>query len=104
MSKAQYAIKGFNYAMICVGLIVLFIILQSLTNSQVITIESYDIASGFCILLTFFFTISGFIYSIKGRKDPRSIKKIIGIILNSILITLLIATVVANIIDLVKLT
>ncbi|RKE95399.1 hypothetical protein [Ichthyenterobacterium magnum] len=94
--------KGFKYAILCLALILMFIILQSLANSEVIGLNLYSVISGVCILLIFFFSIAGFIFSIKGIKDPNSYKKGIGLVVNSILIILLIITIVTNILDITK--
>ncbi|WP_460218966.1 hypothetical protein [Psychroserpens sp. MEBiC05023] len=73
--------------------------LQVLAATERISLDFYRYTSSFVIILVFTSSIIGFVFSIKGLKDPNSFKKLFGIVVNSILFLLFIATVIANIID-----
>jgi hypothetical protein len=94
--------KAFKSAITSIALIVLFIILKSLANSEIVKINFYSIASGILILLVFFMTIMGFIYALKTKNEPKSIQKIIALLLNSILMALLVVSVINIVIELVN--
>jgi hypothetical protein len=94
--------KAFRSAITSIVLIVLFVILKSLANSQVIGINLYSIISGILILVVFFMTIVGFIFALKTKNEPRTKQKIIALVLNSILMALLVVSVINIIIELVN--
>ena len=93
--------KALRAAITSIVLIVLFIILKSLANSEVIGINFYSIVSGILILLIFFMTIAGFVFALKTKNEPRSKQKIIALLLNSILMALLVVSVINIVIELV---
>jgi len=94
--------KALRSAIISIVLIVLFIILKSLANSEAIGISFYSIASGIIILLVFFMTIAGFIYSLKTKNEPKSKQKILALLLNSILSALLLVSVINIVVELIN--
>ncbi|OUS00950.1 hypothetical protein A9Q86_09375 [Flavobacteriales bacterium 33_180_T64] len=99
MSVRLNSHKGFKFAILAIGFFLVFVALKVLVTTENISIATYTNASAFIMLVVIICSIVGFIFSIKGRKDPNSIKKIIGLIINSILVLLFIATIVANVID-----
>lgn len=94
--------KALKSAIFCIVLIVLFIILKSLANSELIGISTYSITSGVLILLVFFMTIVGFVFALKTKDEPKTKQKIIALILNSILMALLVVSVINIIIELLN--
>lgn len=94
--------KALKSALTSIVLIVLFIIIKSLTNSQVVGVNFYSVASGIIILLVFFMTIVGFIFALKTKNEPRTKQKIIALLLNSILMALLVVSVVNIVIELIR--
>jgi len=99
MNKHSHSKKGFQFAIITIVSFLLFLVFQILAATERISLEFYRYASGFTIILVFTSSIIGFVFSIKGLKDPNSFKKIFGLIANSILFLLFLATIVANIMD-----
>ncbi|MDG5491973.1 hypothetical protein [Psychroserpens sp. SPM9] len=99
MNIPSNAKKGFQFAIITIVTFLLFLLVQILAANQIISINTYTFASGFIMILVFVSSIIGFIFSIKGRKEPNSFKKLFGIIANTILFFLFVATVIANIMD-----
>ena len=92
--------KSFEYAILGVGLILVIIILTILLNTS-----KYDFISLLIGLLTFVIGIIGVIgsiVSIKGLKEPNTVKKIIGIILNFGIVILFLSVIIANIYDMYK--
>lgn len=98
----KFTQKALKSAITSLILIVLFIILKSLANSEAIQISFYSIASGILILLVFFMTIVGFIFALKTKDEPKSYQKVIALILNSILMALLVVSVINIIIELIN--
>lgn len=94
--------KALKSATVTIVLIVLFVILKSLANSQVIGINSYSILSGVLILVVFFMTIVGFVFALKTKNEPKSKQKLLALLLNSILMALLVVSVINIIIELVN--
>jgi len=91
--------KGFQFAIITIATFLLFIIFQVLAANEKVSLDFYRYASGFLMILVFVSTITGFVFSIKSLKEPNSFKKIFGLIANTILFILFIATIIANIMD-----
>ena len=94
--------KALKSAITSIVLIVIFIILKSLANSEVIGINVYSIISGIAILFVFFMTIVGFIFALKTKNEPRTKQKIIALVLNSILMALLVVSVINIILELIN--
>lgn len=65
-----------------------FILFQVLTASNKISEETYTYASSFFVVLVIVATIAGFVYRMKGLKEPISVKKTIGLLVNAFLIVL----------------
>ncbi|WP_298757602.1 hypothetical protein [uncultured Psychroserpens sp.] len=91
--------KGFQFAIITIVTFLLFLLLQLLAANEKISLDFYRYVSGFLMILVFVSSIIGFVFSMKGLKDPNSIKKIFGIIANSILFLLFVVTVIMRYID-----
>lgn len=94
--------KALKSAITSIVLILLFIILKSLANSEIVGISLYSITSGILILLVFFMTIMGFVFALKTKNEPKTKQKIIALILNSILMALLVVSVINIVIELVN--
>ena len=94
--------RALKSAITSMVMIVLFIILKALANSEVIGINFYSILSVILIVLIFFMTIVGFIFALKTKNEPKSKQKIIALLLNSILMALLVVSVINTIIEFVN--
>lgn len=95
--------KAFNFALITVGLLLIFILVKYLVGEERIAIEKYSFLSAFIMFLVVVSSMIGFFYNLKGfKKDPNTIKKIVGLILNGIFMVLFITTTVSNILDLLN--
>ena len=82
------SVRSFNYGLIVLGLILAYgILVQFLKPTQSIFSEILNL-----VFVIAFITCSiiGVKYSVKGRKEPNSVKKIIGIILNSLILVIVI--------------
>ncbi|MFD2917722.1 hypothetical protein [Psychroserpens luteus] len=99
MNPNKNSNKSFQFAIITIVCFLIFIVFQFLAGSDKISEETYTYASSFSISLVFVAGIAGFIYSMKGLKEPISVKKIIGLLVNSILILLLVGIIVASVKD-----
>jgi hypothetical protein len=75
------------------------IVFQVLAVRDNISEDTYTYVSSFFVSLVFVAAIASFVFSIKGLKEPISVKKIIGLSVNALLILLLIAVIVANVIN-----
>lgn len=97
--------KAFNFALITVGLLLIFLLVKYLVGEERIAIEKYSFISAFIMFLVVLCSMIGFFYNMKGlKKDPISVKKVIGFILNGVFMILFITTTVANVIDLINYT
>ncbi|MCD2258950.1 hypothetical protein [Psychroserpens luteolus] len=96
---SSHSKKGFQFAIITIVTFLLFLLLQFLAANEKISLDFYRYVSGFLMILVFVSSIIGFVFSMKGLKDPNSVKKIFGIIANSILFLLFVVTVVMRYID-----
>lgn len=85
MEKNKYSDKGFRFGILGIGLFLILVIL-----SLLLRFIKYDFISLIIGLIVFAIAIVsaiGLINSIKGIKEPNTSKKIIGIILNLLLIS-----------------
>ncbi|WP_298896238.1 hypothetical protein [uncultured Psychroserpens sp.] len=96
---SSHSKKGFQFAIITIVTFLLFLLLQLLAANEKISLDFYRYVSGFLMILVFVSSIIGFVFSMKGLKDPNSVKKIFGIIANSILFLLFVVTVIMRYID-----
>lgn len=99
MNTSSNSEKGFKFAIITLVFFLLFILLKVLAGRETISAETYTTYGGFVMLLVVVSSLIGFVFSMRGLKDPKSTKKIVGILVNSILMLLFVATTIANIID-----
>ena len=101
MSKINlYSHSGFKFGVIGLGLILTMIIvtlLRDTFNSSIISIIIGLLTIGAGIA-----AIIGLVKSLKGIKEPNTIKKIIGIIINFGIVALFVSILIANIIDLYR--
>lgn len=102
MDKSINSKKAFRSALTSVVLILCFIILKALANSEIVGINFYSIVSGILILLIFFMTILGFVFALKTKNEPRTKQKIAALVLNSILMALLVVSVINIVIELIN--
>jgi ABC-type transport system involved in cytochrome c biogenesis permease subunit len=94
--------KALRSALLTIVLILCFIILKSLTNSEIVGVKVFSVVSGILILLIFFMTITGFIFALKTKNEPKTKLKIMALVLNSILMALLVVSVINIGIELVR--
>ena len=94
--------KAFRSAITSIVLIVCFVILKSLANSEIVGINFYSIVSGILILLIFFMTLVGFVFALKTKNEPKTKQKIAALILNSILMALLVVSVINIVLELIN--
>ncbi|TXE20218.1 hypothetical protein ES692_00010 [Psychroserpens burtonensis] len=99
MNPNKNSNKSFQFAIITIVCFGVFIVFQVLAARDDISEETYTYASSFFVSLVFVAAIASFVSSIKGLKEPISVKKIIGLSVNALLILLLIAVIVANVMD-----
>ncbi len=91
--------KGFKWAIITMSIFILIIILHVIQEFVKIDMSNFY---GILLVLILIFTVVGVIDSIKGIKEPNTLRKVIGMILNSGYVVLLIFIIVANILDIYK--
>ncbi|MBO6606509.1 hypothetical protein [Psychroserpens sp.] len=102
MGTTKDSDKAFNYALITVGLFLVFLLVKYLVGQERIAIEKYSFISAFIMFLVVVSSMIGFFYNIKGiKKDPVNAKKVVSLILNGIFIILFITTTVSNVLDLI---
>ena len=99
MNAPSHSKKGFQFAIITIVTFLLFLLLQILAANEKISLDFYRYASGFLMILVFVSSIIGFVFSMRGLKEPNSLKKIFGIVANSILFVLFVVTVIMRFID-----
>ena len=92
-----YSIRGFNYALINLGVISLLVLAQLAEKTW--AISCYPAFSLMYMVITGL-SFVGLVDSIKGLKDPKSAQKFIGLLLNSTYVILFVCVLVANILDL----
>ena len=100
MNPSKNSNKAFQFAIITIVCFLIFVLFQFLAASNKISEETYTYASSFTISVIFIAAIAGFINSIKGLKEPSSVKKVIGLLVNAFIILLLIGAIAANVLDL----
>lgn len=94
--------QSFRYAIIS---LILFFTTLLISVVTILTHFSSNILSlilGFTVLVIVFLSIVGFIDALKGFKEPKSTKKTIGFIVNSVFLILFLAMMVNNILDMYK--
>ncbi len=95
--------KAFNFALVTVALLLIFLFVKYLVGEERIAIEKYSFISAVIMLLVVLSSMIGFFYNMRGLKsDPNTAKKIIGLVLNGIFILLFITTTVSNVMDLIN--
>lgn len=99
MNPNKNSNKAFQFAIISMVCFLIFVLFQFLAASNEISEDTYTYASSFTISIIFIAAIVGFINSIKGLKEPNSVKKIIALLVNVVLILLLVGVIVANVMD-----
>ncbi|MBR9913731.1 MAG: hypothetical protein GYB32_02705 [Algicola sp.] len=99
MNRPLHSHQGFKFAMITLVGIIIFISLHLLVANNILAIDVYTYLSSFVVVLVFVTTITGCVYSLRGLKDPYSLKKLLALVVNLLLMLLLIGTIVANLID-----
>ncbi|GAB1858636.1 hypothetical protein MHTCC0001_34760 [Flavobacteriaceae bacterium MHTCC 0001] len=92
-----YSHKGFNFGIYAIGLIVFAIVISLLVNS--LESDFYSMLIGLPVFVGGLIGVIGIILSIRGIKEPNTVKKIVGIIINLGIATLFFTMIVANIYD-----
>ena len=91
--------KGFQFGIITVVCFLIFLLLKGIAGAEYISIETYTYLGGFIMILAVVSSLIGFFYAMKSLKEPKSVKKMIGLIINIIFVLLFLVTTVINIID-----
>ena len=91
--------KAFWFAIIAISFLVVFFLLKNLVGTEKVPTDNYTYFSAFTMLLVVLFSFIGFIYNLRGLKEPRSWKKVSGLIINSIFMLLFVITTIANVIE-----
>nr|WP_321223559.1 hypothetical protein [uncultured Psychroserpens sp.] len=99
MNPNKNSNKSFQFAIITIVSVLIFVLFQFLAANNNISEDIYTYASSFMLSIIFVAVIAGFIYSIKGLREPISVKKIIGLCVASIFTLILIGVVIANVTD-----
>lgn len=100
MTKTNlYSHSAFKYGLVGLGLILGALILIVLGKQHS---DSISITVGFLILCGGMTAILGFAKSLRGLKEPNTIKKIVGLITNTVIVSLFVFTVIANIVDVLR--
>jgi len=93
--------KGFKYGIIGCGLMVIFIILSkniSTLHPDLVTFLIGGLSIGIGVV-----GIIGLVNSLKGIKEPTTVKKYVGIIINLSIVSLFLYVIFANVYDTYKL-
>jgi len=99
MNTPSNSKKGFQFAIITIVTFLVFLVFQILAANEKISFDVYRYASGFIMVMVFVSSIIGFVFSIKGRQEHNSFKKLFGLIANTILFLLFVVTVIVRFID-----
>lgn len=93
----MYSQKGFKYAMYGLSLFLIAIVFAVLTIKL-----KYDSVSLVLVVLVIsvgIFGLLGFIASLKGIKEKNTLKKVVGLVINSCLTIAILIILIANIYD-----
>jgi len=93
--------KGFNYGIIGCGLILIFIILTKVFNSPYSDFATFLIGGLSVGIGTV--GVIGLVKSLKGIKEPTTVKKYVGTIVNLSIVILFLYVILANVYDTYKL-
>lgn len=99
MNTPSHSEKGYKFGIIAIVCFLLFLLFKALVAGEIVTVDTYTYGGGFLMILVIVASLIGFFYSMKGLKDPNSLKKTIGIIVNAVLIILFVVTTIVNAID-----
>lgn len=97
VKSKTYSNKGFKYCIIGISLIFILVLVLLITSPNVSDFESLLI--GFLVFTLGIISIIGLLASIKGLKEPNTVKKIIGLIFNFGIVLLFLAVIIGNIYD-----
>lgn len=95
----RYSDNGFKWSLTTMSVFIIFIILHVI---QEFVKVNFSNLYGILLILIVIFTIVGAIDSIKGIKEPNTLRKFFGLILNSGYAALLIFIIIGNILDMYK--
>ncbi|MEY8849055.1 hypothetical protein AB9K26_09575 [Psychroserpens sp. XS_ASV72] len=98
-NKTHFSEKAFVYAIITIVLFIVFIVLKKLVGAEAVPSKNYAFISAVVMFLVVLFSFIGFIYNLRGIKEPKSFKKISSFIVNGILMILFVITTVVNLIE-----
>jgi len=92
--------SGFKYGVIGFSIFLIIIVLSVIIN----TLDHYflSLLIGLLVFIIGFIGVIGLTKSLKGLKEPNTSKKIIGLVLNSVIVGVFISAIVANILDIYK--
>ena len=91
---------SFNYALASVGLVVLCVVIKMATfqvpeQQSSFIVGLFAVAAGISALI-------GVVYTFFSLKEPNTVKKLVGAVINFSFLILFIAVIVANIIDIYR--
>ncbi|MEO1031647.1 MAG: hypothetical protein AAFX55_09605 [Bacteroidota bacterium] len=92
--------KGFRYAMI--SLVLSTVVLAGSTLSIAYDLYILSLAIGLITFLIGMISIIGFVFSLKGIKEKNTVKKWIGLVINTAFLLGFVFVIIANIIDIYK--
>jgi len=91
---------GFIYGIVAMGLFMVSIFLSLVQDAG--NVDFLSIIVGFLIIVSGFTALVGLVNSLKGRKEPNTFKKIIGLIINALITAFFIVVASANVLDIFK--
>lgn len=104
MSTLSNSKKAFQFALLSIVAMLIFISLKQLVGSEKLPTKNYSYFSAISMFMVVLFSFIGFIYNMRGIKEPRSFKKVSSLILNTILMFLFLITTIINAIDMINYT
>ncbi|WP_426430890.1 hypothetical protein ACPX19_00665 [Winogradskyella sp. HB-48] len=93
----MYSQKGFKYAIYALSLFLIAIVFAVLTIK--LKYDSLSLVLGVLVISFGILGLLGFIASLKGIKEKNTIKKIVGLVINSCLTITILFILIANIYD-----
>lgn len=96
----MYSQKGFKNAMYALSLFLIAIVFAVLTIN--LKYDSISLVSGVLLISVGIFGLLGFIASLRGIKEKNSLKKIVGLVINSSLTITILIILIANIYDIYR--
>ena len=96
----MYSQKGFKYAMYALSLFLIAIVFAVLTIK--LNYDSVSLVLGVLVISIGIFGLLGFIASLRGIKEKNTVKKLVGLVINSCLTITILIILIANIYDIYR--